>query len=948
MRRILPLVLTLWALAGAAAAQGSWPQSVSDVRADPRARFGVLANGMRYVVMPNATPAGQTALRLRIGSGSMEESDSEQGLAHVLEHMAFKGSTHVPAGEMIRILQRNGLAFGPDTNAQTGWTQTVYMLDLPRSDPALLGTGLMLLRETAGELTIDPKALDSERGVVLSEERLRDTPEYRAEKAQINLLADGQLVTRRYPIGQVDIVRNAPADLVRQFYRANYRPDRATVIAVGDFDPAAMEALIRARFSDWKAVGPETAAPDLGQVEKRGLTVKVVDLPGAQTLTQIAWARPYDNSPDSLAKRRRETVETLALLVLNRRLARLAQEANPPFMAADGAFDNLLHSDKVAVVEATSAPDAWRPALAAIDQEVRRLTRYGVARAELDREVAQWRAALVNAQSGEATRPTPEMANAIVEAADANNVFTAPAEDLAVFDAAVKNLTPAEVDSAARAIFAGAGPLVELETPAAPAGGEQAVKAQFAKADAAPVAAPTAQAQLAWPYASFGKPGTVVSRKDVADLGVTEVHFANGVALIVKPTAFRKDQVLVGVEIGHGRADEPTGKLTAAWAGHALIDGGFKAIDLDDSQAALAGRIYSAEFTVEDAAWRLHGVTRPADFATQLQVLAAYVADPGFRPEAFEQTRQAWLSFLPQLAATPDGVFNRDFEHLVHDGDERWATPGAAAVTAAGVGDLRELLAGPLAHGSLEVTVVGDVSVDAAIAQVAATFGALPRRGPPADPRLTPARFPAPGAMPVVLNDAGRPDQAIAAVAWPLTDFYADPFGSRAAMLAGAVLENRVIDKVRISEGATYSPEVQTALSETFPGYGLAFAEVEIPPEKIGGFFADVNQITTDMAAKGVSADELERARNPRVATIRKAQFTNEYWLGRLEGSIADPRRLMIIRSTFPDYARVTAADVQAAARRWFEPATAWRLEIKAMTPVAMADPRPGAPTPER
>ena len=228
MNRLFPsalaaiLILSGFACAAPAPAPTpSWPQTTSDLPADPAVRFGVLPNGMRYAVMKNATPAGQTSLRLRIGSGSLEESDAQQGLAHVLEHMAFKGSTHVPAGEMIKILERKGLAFGPDTNAETEWTQTVYMLDLPHSDADTLATGLMLMRETASELLIDPKALETERGVVLSEERLRDTPEYRAEKAQIDLLAHGQLATQRFPIGQVDVVKTAPASLVRQFYEAN-------------------------------------------------------------------------------------------------------------------------------------------------------------------------------------------------------------------------------------------------------------------------------------------------------------------------------------------------------------------------------------------------------------------------------------------------------------------------------------------------------------------------------------------------------------------------------------------------------------------------------------------------------------------------------------------------------------------------------------------------------
>ena len=201
MRRILLAFVAAAALAGPAAAPAttpSWAQDRSDIAPDPGVRFGVLPNGMRYAIMRNTTPTGQTAIRLRIGSGSLEESDNQQGLAHVLEHMAFEGSTHVPRGEMIKILQRDGLAFGPDTNAQTGWTQTVYMLDLPGASPSLIDTGLMLMRETASELLIDPAALETERGVVLSEERLRDTPQYRATKAQIDLFAQNQRVTERF------------------------------------------------------------------------------------------------------------------------------------------------------------------------------------------------------------------------------------------------------------------------------------------------------------------------------------------------------------------------------------------------------------------------------------------------------------------------------------------------------------------------------------------------------------------------------------------------------------------------------------------------------------------------------------------------------------------------------------------------------------------------------
>ena len=108
-----------------------FPQNHSDIKADPNVRFGKLANGMTYIVMKNNTPPGTLSIRLRINGDSMMEHDDQQGLAHFLEHMAFNGSKNVAEGDMVKILERHGLAFGADTNADTGFDETVYELDLP-------------------------------------------------------------------------------------------------------------------------------------------------------------------------------------------------------------------------------------------------------------------------------------------------------------------------------------------------------------------------------------------------------------------------------------------------------------------------------------------------------------------------------------------------------------------------------------------------------------------------------------------------------------------------------------------------------------------------------------------------------------------------------------------------------------------------------------------------
>jgi zinc protease len=189
----------------------AWNYAASDIAVDPNIVFGVLPNGMKYALLKNGTPKDSAIIRMRFDVGSFAEADDQRGLAHFIEHMAFNGSTHVPEGEMIKLLERKGLAFGADTNASTGFDQTVYKLDLPHASDDLIDTGLMLMRETAGELTIDPKAVDRERGVILSERRARDTYQLRSLVDQFAFAMPGMTVADRIPIGTEEVIRTAPA-----------------------------------------------------------------------------------------------------------------------------------------------------------------------------------------------------------------------------------------------------------------------------------------------------------------------------------------------------------------------------------------------------------------------------------------------------------------------------------------------------------------------------------------------------------------------------------------------------------------------------------------------------------------------------------------------------------------------------------------------------------------
>ncbi|HEX4180590.1 MAG TPA: insulinase family protein [Caulobacteraceae bacterium] len=911
---------------------GVWPQSYADLPPDPAMRFGTLPNGLRYVVMKNATPGGQASLRLRIDAGSMEETDAQQGLAHFLEHMAFDGSRHVPEGEMIKILQRHGLAFGADTNASTSWENTTYKLDLPKADEDTVNSSLMLLREVASELTLNQDAIDRERGVVLSEERLRDTPGYEVLKQDFAFTLKGLRAPDRFPIGQVEVIQHATHQLIADFYGKYYRPDRAVLVAVGDFDPDAMEAKIKARFGDWAPSAPAGAEPDLGRPQSRGAQTQVIVQPGGPQMVQIEWLNPADRSIDSVAKRRRATLESLGFGILNRRLDRLVRSDDPPFIGAGAYRQDEFHSARVTTIQANIKPGEWRKALDAEVTAVRQLLQYGVSADELAQQIDSSRASLKSAVEGAATRTTPSIADDILSTLDTPEVETSPAEDLSLFEAAVKGLTPAEIDAVMRDAFQGSGPLVSVSMPEAINGGDGAVSQALTQAQAAPVAAPSAEAALHWPYDNFGPLGQVAERKDITDLDTVFVRFENGVRLTIKPTKFSDNQILIQARIGHGLMALPTDRPTPVWAAStAYPEAGLDQLSAQDLDQVLRSRILGKSFTVTDDAFVLSGATRPDDLETQLELLAAYTVHPGWRPEAFLRMKNAAPTFLDQLAATPEGVVNRDLSRMLHSGDRRWGVPSREEIAAEQPADMKAVLAPELAKGPIEIVIVGDTTVEKAIDAVAATFGAQPTR-PAADapPPLSPkALFPAGTPTPLVLTHSGRFDQAIGFVAWPIEDFLSDTQRARNLSVLGEVLQLRLTDQLRKTESVTYSPSAFAAPSQAFAGYGYMSARVEIPPVKLGGFFTDVAVIAADLRGHDISPDELERAKKPAVDDLERRRQTNEYWLNALANAQADPRRLAAIRSSIAQLQHVSAADVRRAAEAYLIDSKAYKVVVK-------------------
>ncbi len=929
-----------------AAPSNPWAQATSDVPADAAVRFGVLPNGMRYAILRNATPPGQASLRLRIDAGSLMETDSQLGLAHFMEHMAFNGTKDIPENELLRVLERLGLAFGADTNAFTSFDQTVYQLELPRTNDETVDTSLHIMREMVSSALMNADDIDGERGVIQGEERTRNTPGLRSIKAQFALLAPGQRLSQRLPIGDLSIITTAPRERFVEFYNAYYRPSRATMVAVGDFDVDAMEAKIRANFADWTPTAADGPEPDLGVVAPRQPETRILIEPGIQSNIQLNWITAPDLDPDTVSERKSNLLQGLGLSVLNRRLGEIARADNPPFISASASDGNLFDSLEIGSISASFNPGGWKRALETIEQEERRLVQFGVTDAELQREIVDNRTALQQAVASAATRSTPGLANALAGSVNEDDVFSAPQTNLDLFNAAVEGLTAAEVNDAAKKAFEGQGPVMLVVTPEAIEGGEQAVTAALEASRQVPVTARAAQADLQWPYSSFGTPGTPSARREIAEVGATVVTFPNGVRLTVKPTDFKDEQILVSVRTGIGDRGLPTDRTTSqSFAPLVFTQGGLGKLTADDLTRVLSGKIYSAGFSVDDKAYGFSGATRPADLQTEMQVLAAYVTDPGLRPAPFEQIKAFFPQILRQLSAAPGSVFQRDSGGLLAGGDMREALPTAADIAGWTNDDMRAAVIAGLAHGPVEITMVGDVTVEDAIAATASTFGALPARGPASAglPGSDQRHFPAPTAEPVRLTHDGPANQALGFVAWPTTDSVNDRTEARRLSMLSSVLQLRLLDEIREKMGIAYSPAAGSTSSRAYPGYGFMSVTAETQPDKLPALFEAIDAITASLRDTPITEDELTRAKAPAIESLHRSQAGNEYWMGQLQELNTDPGTLEQIRTNVSDLEAVSVADIQALARQYLKPDTAYRIEVLSTQPAAPADAAPAA-----
>ena len=904
-----------------ASQQATAQDSTNTILPDSSIRRGVLPNGLRYAIKHNETPTGVIAIRLGIDAGTFEEGEDEHGVAHFVEHMAFNAGENGHEEGPEKAFAAQGIEFGRDQNAETETFKTVYRLDLPHGDDQSLDLAFHWLHDVVRQPSFPDAAVDQERRIVLAERDARRDSELRAVEALNNFLAPGLRSTRPDSIGTAKEIREITAGRVQSFYERWYRPDNAALIVVGDAPVDAIERRIQQSFADWRSNGEMPAKPRLGSIDaKRGLSVQTIadaHLPTVLDICAVHAVAPHDK--DDVARLRRNTLTALWLNILNTRLTNLAKAGAPPFLSAEATRNDEFREFEDVCVAVAPLDENWQSALHAIQNELRRLQINGPTQDELDDAVGLIRASYRGDMKAAGARRSPDLATTILEKALRGDVMASPVESFRAFDTAVEGVTPADIRTAFNSSWEAAGPLISFVAPNPPPA--SAVRQAWTENQAQPLPPPaqTAAAQLTWGYTDFGPAGHVAKRESFQSPEFTRITFANGVILNFKHTAFEQGLVKVRVCFGAGRREIPSQDYVAATIGAEFFKiGGVGRHDYEDIQQLFSGWSWDATLRIRNNAFLLDGDTSEGGLKNQLQILAAYVSDPGFRSDLNARIPSSIEAFYRQYRASPALLTGTAISEAAAPGNPL-ITPPLARLIRLRMSDFERMLKPALISAPLEVTIVGDVDETIATELVGETFGALaPRQTTPRERADTFfLHFPDRDLPTVRVTHEGPLDQAMLDALWPL--YVAVPERRReetSLLLLSHVFDNALRHRVRYELGKSYAPTVELYTPD-HSDQGYMHAVIETTPHDIDQVSAETRRVAERLSQGDFSDDDVEAARKPLLAELAARKNTNDWWLGGLSGSSRTNEGLDEMRDLQGLVSSITPAEIRAAAAKW-------------------------------
>ncbi len=909
-----------------------WLYEGSNVPVDEEWLFGEMENGLRYAVRRNGVPPNAISVRVRIDAGSLYEQDSEQGYAHLLEHLLFRESKYLGQAEAIAAWQRLGATFGADANAETSPTHTAYKLDIPDIGPEKLNESFKLLSGMVRDPVLSDENVATERPIVLAEKRERGGAAERVSDLTRRTFFAGQRLANRNPIGTEETLAAATGESVQAFYDRWYRPENTVIVVAGDVDPRILAGLVEKWFGDWEGTGQAGVAPDFGDpvapdgaAISAGTGLPIGDLgvavePDLPRNLTYAIMRPWRPVQDTIVYNEGLLLDALAQSIINRRLETRAR-AGGSYLYAQVQQDDVSRSTDATFISFAPLSNDWKAALADVRGVIADAIETPPTQEEIDREAAEFDVAFANMVEQETVQSGRELADNLVNAVDIRETVAAPQVVLDVFRGMKDRLNPAEVHARTRKLFEGDVVRSVYVTPGIGEADEAALGLALASEavvdDTARLAAQTISFDELPP---IGEPGTIVEERPLGILEVEQVEFDNGVRALLWANDAEPGRVTVKVRFGAGyRAFDEESAVYASLGQNALVGSGLADLGQNEIDRLATGRKLGFDFGIDDAVFTFTAQTRSSDVEDQLYLFAAKLGMPRWDVDPVLRAKAAAKLAYNTYSTSPAAVINRDLEYLTNDRDPRFATPTPDMLDTVTPEQFREVWEPLLRQGPVEVLVFGEFDRDAIVEKLRTTFGALPEREPisPMVAERIPD-FPVTGDEATVLTHRGDANQAAAVIAWPTRGGMASIRESRQLQILVEIFSNRLLEAMRERFGASYAPQAFSDWPVDIDGGGKIIALAQLEPENVPVFFAEADRLAHDLAENPPSADEINRVTEPLSQRVRRASTGNQFWLLNLEGASFDPQRVALLRTLLADYSQTTPEVMQFLADRYF------------------------------
>lgn len=891
------------------------------IAVDPQITVGTLPNGLRYYVRPNPLPRGRAELRLVVKTGSVLEDADQRGLAHFVEHMAFNGSTHFPGGAIASFMQGIGMRFGAHVNAHTSFDETVYELQVPSSDPEVLERALLVMEDWAHGVTFSPEEVDKERGVILEEWRLGLGADARMQNTVMPVLLRGSRYAERSPIGLPEVIRSAPYARLRQFYTDWYRPDLMAVIAVGDFDRAAMEARIKAHFMPIPAAVSPRPRPVHTVPEHPGtLYVVATDREARATTVGLIGKMPARDQR-TVGVYRQQMVERLFAGMLNDRLDEIARTPDAPFQAARSARGLFVRTMESTTMQALVADGGAERGLAALALEAERVARFGFTATELERQKVSSQRYLQQALAEKDKSPSAPLAEEFIR----NFMNDEPLPGIVVEQRMAQQLMPGitleEVNRLAASWLPDANRVVVVNAPersGAAVPTPTTLAAALASVSVRPLTAYVDKVNTAPLLEPLPAPGRVAETSTDTALGITVWRLSNGARVVLKPTDFKADEILF-------RAISPGGTSLAAdqdyvaalTAEDVVSQGGLGRLTLTDLDKALATKNAAVRADIGSTDEGLAGGASRQDLETMFQLVYLTFTAPRADRTAFGVLTANLRRMLANQEAEPETVFDRTLAAALTSDHPRARPLTPAMVDQMSLERSLAFYRDRFADAS-DFTFVFVGSFDLATMRplVERYLASLPALGRRETPRDVGIRTPATVVRREVRKGVEPKSQASIVFSGEFENTEANRLliSTMAASLSGNLHRT-----LREDEGGTYGVSVDPTFGfRPIQEYRVAIS-FGCDPARVDALVAEAWRVIAEFKDAGPSRGQMADGRLAADRDLETNLQQNPYWLNRLTqaysrnedpATAVDPRRF---------YDTLTATAVRDAARRYLD-----------------------------